>query len=39
MDKCLVNDVTHCFILEKKVPSSVLIKGLVTAFLHINLSA
>ena len=39
MCKGRVNDVTHCFILEKKVPSSILIKCLVTALLHINLSA
>ena len=39
MYKGRVYDVTHCFIIEKKVPSSILINCLVTAFLHINLSA
>ena len=36
MYKGRVYDVTHCFILGEKVPSSILIKCLVTAFLHIN---
>ena len=31
-----VHDVTHCFILEKKMRSSILIKCLVSVFLHIN---
>ena len=31
-----VYDVTHCFILEKKMRSSILIKCLVSVFLHIN---
>ena len=31
-----VYDVIHCFILEKKMRSSILIKCLVTVFLHIN---
>ena len=34
-----VNDVTHCYNLGKKMRSFILIKCLVTAFLHINLSA
>ena len=31
-----VYDVSHCFILEKKMRSSILIKYLVSVFLHIN---
>ena len=31
-----VYDVTHCFILEKKMRSSILIKCLVSVFLRIN---
>ena len=31
-----VYDVTHCFILEKKLRFSILIKCLVSVFLHIN---
>ena len=30
------SDVIHCFILEKKMRFSILIKCLVTVFLHIN---
>ena len=36
MHKCLVYDVTHCYSLEKKLRSFILIKWLVTAFPHIN---